>query len=186
MARVLRIRGPLTRKREGFRRPDLDQVGGNSLRNDPVPGPNTFQDRITQGQSIPAKRTGRPKFIVSDGFRGYHFFGEVGPTCDAHVSRSRRRNRPQPKSVGRLRRRERAPWGWVRLAEKVEPLLTETHSSLSRKPIAGLLLGGDHVPSRRGSPGRGRGPSGPPPVATALALPAPMNCVFKPDAPSWN
>src|SRR5271156_4040638 len=77
---------------------------------------------------------------VSDGFRGYHFFGEVGTTCDTHVSRSRRRKRPQLTGVGRLRRRERAPWGWVRLAEKVEPFQTETDTETEVKSHCGHPL----------------------------------------------
>ena len=47
----------------------------------------------------PARRAGSmpgAPVRVSDGFRGYHFFGEEGTTRDTHVSRSRRRERPQP------------------------------------------------------------------------------------------
>jgi hypothetical protein len=66
---------------------------------------------------------------VSDGFRGYHYFGEMGTTCDTHVTHSRRPKRPQPTGVGRLGRREHVLWGWVRLAEKMVPFLTETDTA---------------------------------------------------------
>jgi hypothetical protein len=109
-----------------------------------VDGSTTIMaDTAANQRAYPQSRSQKPGLGVSDRFRGYHFLGEMGTTCDTRVTHSRRPKRPQPTGVGRLGRREHVLRGWVRPAETMVPFLTETDTpgQASGCPTGGMPSG---------------------------------------------
>src|SRR4051794_35738540 len=83
---------------------------------------------------------------VSNGGRGYHFFGQEGTTCDIGMTPLVWPTPPLHRGVGCLSRPGCSPGGWYPLTVKVVPVLTDTDTPTR------LGCDGCRLRVRKGSP----------------------------------